>query len=490
MTMIKLNIKRIFIYSLAAFSMPVFSQTMREIPCCYTSSDKSTVAGAQNFKGAVGYATPSDKNVIFKAQNLKDQELFQRILIDERTRNKNNKRGYYTFLTQKNDDGMTILMVASALFDYKQVITILDEIAKFYGNKKTKEDREQIFNFLDTRDPLGNSAFYFSTQNGDYNTIKAFMERVPTLLDDKDLLLKFLNASVYNDKWTSLHWLTYDGAVRPLKLVVTTAEKFLGKHSTQYDEFINAQTEDNGTPLSYALTPDVRKFLIDNGGTILQPLAPEIAEAHALSQQFVEVMHDSAFGKMQKIMFQAEEKYKDKPDTFFEFITAKDESGWDMLMHAVGQGRYEYVAFILYSIEKFLHNKTQLIYDALSSVSIEGQSSLITAILRRSFDIAKLLIEKTKQYAKNRYLFYMIMNTTVYTKGLTPLLATVFFSSDKDEFYDVTQLILEVIAERFGKYSHTMDLFVNKRNNDGFTALSYASSEKLKKLLIDYGAHE
>jgi ankyrin repeat protein len=486
----KLKLRSMRAYSFIIFFMPFFSQPTTEIPCCIPQ-DKIRTANAQNLKNQKAFKTDVGQDkVIFIARNLKEQKLFNTILSDERIRNKNNKSGYYAFLTQKNDEGMTTLMIASALFDYRQIITMLDEVATYYGDKKTKEDKQQIFNFLDTRDPLGNSAFYFSTQNGDYKTIKAFMDRVPALLDDKDLFLKFLSAHVYNDKWTSLHWLTYDGALRPLKLLVQTAEKVLGKHSTLYDEFINAQNEDNGTALTYALTSDVRKFLIDHGATIIQQLDPEIAQAHALSQQFVEVMHDSAFGKMQKIMFQAQEKYKDKPDTFFEFITAKDESGWDMLMHAVGQGRYEYVAFILYSIEKFLHNKTQLIYDSLSSVSTEGQSPLIIAILRRNFDIAKLLIEKIKQYSKNKYLFYMIMNTTVYTKGLTPLLATVFFSSDKDEFYEVTKLILEVIAERFGKYSHTMDLFVNTRNYDGFTALSYASSEKLKKLLVDYGAHE
>ena len=344
--------------------------------------------------------------------------------------------------------------------------------------------------YLDARDPEGNSAFFFATQNGDYKTIKAMIDRIPDLLDDKQLLLKFLTATVYADKWTSLHWLVYDGATDAMKYLVTQVSKILGKHSSEYDAFINAVNEDGGTPLNYALKPEDRKFLIENGATILHALNAPVLEAHTLSEQFIEAMHDSAFGKMQKIMFQAQTQYQNEPDLFFEFITHKDEAGWDALMHAVAQSRYEYVAFILYSIERFFHNKPQYIYNVLSSVSIDGQSPLFEAVLRRSFDIAKLLIEKTKLYSSNKYLFYMVMNTTGYTKGLTPLLATVFFGSDKDEFYDITKLILEVVAERFGKISHVMDLFVNARNRDGFTALSYASSGKIKKLLQEYGGHE
>ncbi len=430
------------------------------------------------------------KTTFFKAQNLKDQRLFKKIMSDVGKKYKNDKKAYYTFITKKNDDGMTPLMIASVTFDTEQVIFLLDEIAKYYGNKKTSEDKKQIFNYLDSRGPEGNSAFFFATQNGDYKTIKAMIKRVPKMLDDKQLFLKFLTATTYSDKWTPLHWLVYDGATQTLEYLVTSAEKILGKHSPEFDAFINPINEDGGTPLNYALKGNNRKFLLEQGANTIHPFNQDIQDARALSTQFLEALHDAAFGKMQKIMYQAQEKFQSNPNLFYEFITAKDDAGWDLLMHAVTQGRYEYVAFILYATEKYFHNKSQYIYDVLSSVAIDGNSPLLLAILRRNFEIAKLLIEKIKKYSKNKYFFYMIMNTTNYPKGLTPLFATVFFGSDKDEFYDTSKLILESIAERFGKVSHVMDLFVNKRNLDGFTALSYASSDKLKKLLREYGGHE
>ena len=431
-----------------------------------------------------------NKATYFKSQNLKDQKLFRKLMIDARKRYKNDRKAYYTFLTKKNDDGMTALMIASVTFDTEQVIFLLDEVQKFYGDKKTDAEKKQIFDYLDSRSPEGNSAFFFATQNGDFKTIQAMLERVPKMLDDNQLFLKFLNATVYSDKWTSLHWLVYDGATKAMEYFVTTVAKILGKNSPEYEAFINALNEDGGTPLKYALKANNRKFLIDHGATIIHQLNQQIQEAQALSAQFVEAMHDAAFGKMQKIMFKAQEQFRSNPDLFYEFISTKDDAGWDPLIHAVAQGRYEYVAFILYAAERYFKQNSQYIYDVLSSVSVDGQSPLLMAILRRNFEIAKLLIEKTKQYSKNDYLFYMIMNTTSYPKGLTPLLASVFYGSDQDEYYDITKLILEVVAERFGKNSHIMDLFVNSRNWDGFTALSYAASEKIKNLLKEYGGHE
>lgn len=430
------------------------------------------------------------KTTYFKAQNLKDQTLFKKLMIDARKRYKNDRKAYFTFLTKKNDDGMTAMMIASVTSDTNQVAFLLKEVEKYYGKQKTDEEKKQIFDYLDSRDPDGNSALFFIAQNADYDTLKVVMKWAPKLLDNKELFLKLLTATIYSNKWTPLHWLVYDAATKSLEYFVTKAEKVLGKHSSEFDAFINAQNEDGGTPLNYAIKANNRKFLIEHGATIIHPLNQAILDAQALSAQFVDALHDGAFGKMQKIMYQAQEQYRSNPDLFYEFITAKDDAGWDPLMHAVTQGRYEYVAFILYATEKFFHNKPLYIYNVLGSVAADGNCSLLLAILRRSFEIAKLLIEKVKKYSKNKYYFYMVMNTTNYAKGLTPLFATVFFGSDKDEFYDITKLILESVAERFGKNSHIMDLFVNIRNLDGFTALSYASSARLIKLLEEYGAHE
>ena len=432
-----------------------------------------------------------NKKIFFEAQNLKDQKKFYDFMNNTIKYYKGNPDGFFQFMITKNEDTMTPLMIASSVFDTKQVIFLLDKFAEFYGPKLTEKEKKYIFDYLDARDKEGNSAFFFATQNGDYPTIKAMVDRVAALLQDNELLLKFLNATVYADQWTSLHWLVYDNAMRSVEYLIPTIEKIFGKNSSEYDDFINAKNEEGSTPLNYALTPDCRKFLIDHGAIILNPINPQIRGAQTLSAQFIEAMHDGAFGKMQKIMAQAQEEYKSNADLFFEFITAKDEGGWDIMLHATAQGRYEYVAYILYATERFFKGKSlQYMYDILSSVSIDGHASISIAILRRNFEIAKLLIEKIKQYSQNKYLFYMIMNTTSYPKGLTPLLSSVFFGSDKDEFYEITKLILESIAERFGKNSHIMDLFVNTRNYDGFTALSYVASKKIKKLLQDYGAHE
>jgi len=452
-----------------------------------------TDARQQSHRTPRTHRTPQgapDKKKFFELQNLKDQKKFYDFMNHVIKYYKGNPDGFFQFTSTKNEDKMTPLMIATSVFDTQQVIFLLDKFAEFYGNNITEKEKKQIFDYLDMRDEEGNSAFFFATQNGDYPTIKAMIEKVPKLLQDNALFLKFLNATIYADKWTSLHWLVYDNAMRSVEYLIPEVQKIFGKNSSEYDAFINAKNEEGSTPLNYAITPDCRKFLIDHGAIILNPINPQIRAAQALAAQFIEALHDGAFGKMQKIMTQAQEQYKGNYDLFFEFMTAKDEGGWDIMLHATAQGRYEYVAYILYAAERFFKGKTQYVYDILSSVSIDGHASISIAILRRNFEIAKLLIEKIKQYSQNKYLFYMIMNTTSYPKGLTPLLSSVFFGSDKDEFYETTKLILESIAERFGKNSHIMDLFVNTRNYDGFTALSYVASKKIKKLLEEYGAHE
>ena len=70
---------------------------------------------------------------------------------------------------------MTALMIASVTFDTEQVIFLLDEVQKFYGDKKTDAEKKQIFDYLDSRSPEGNSAFFFATQNGDFKTIQAML---------------------------------------------------------------------------------------------------------------------------------------------------------------------------------------------------------------------------------------------------------------------------------------------------------------------------
>lgn len=422
-----------------------------------------------------------------KAQNLKDQSQFRSILNQAIQQYRGNKEAFNNFLNVRDGYGCTSLLRAAALVDIDQIIFILQKLEEYFGTDgKNFLDK---FKFINAQCLQGHTAFYLLVQTGTKYDVELMIYHVLRLIGShKQLFYHFLTPFTYNDKWTPLHWLAYQGAIVTLEAVVIIAEKVLGKDSDEFEKFINAEDSDHATPLSNAyFNIRHKKFLLEHGATIVRKTPKAIKEARQFGLDLIEAIREDRFSTVQRIIANVQQKYKDQPKLFFQVFMVRSHGGWDPLMHAAALS-YEYTAFILHVIENYFENDEESFYAVLRNVAQDGRGALYITILRRNFETSKLLIRKIIDYSPSKYFLYILMNLRTYGKGFTPLLAAVDFSSDKDEFFDFIKILIETVAKPFGRDSRAVDLFINTHDQDGFTPLAYATSPKITQILLSYGA--
>lgn len=424
------------------------------------------------------------------AQDMRNQKTFNTML-EHAAQQYHHYDEFFAFFKVPDELNMCTLARAVALADTEQITKMFECLKKYISRNQISQ--KQIFDLLNIQDE-SQSQFHIlilSVQVRSYAALKALLEGITNILHDQDLLFQLMTARSPSFGFPPLTLITHAGAIQLLELFIEYAKKMFGRKTTMYSNFINAVDRQGNTALHYAIRPTNRKILIDNGSIELGASSNTDKEFHALSTQLIDSMESNELGRMQRIILSAEKKYADDKIKFFLFITTKDDEGWSVLTHAAANNVQEYIAFILYTVERMFHDKPEIMFALISNVNLDGQTVLVTAIVRRYFELAQYLLEKMEKYQKNKYLLFSTLNSPAYIKGLTPILSTVFYSSDNEEFYDITHLLLETIEKRFGKDSRAMDLFVNYRDLDGFTPLTYTlSTPKLHKLLLSYGAHE
>ncbi len=441
-------------------------------------------------KGMTGSSLPQALEMgkqFLKAQNLIDQSEFKSIMNSALQKFKNNKNAFYEFLDVRDGYGCTSLLRAAALTDIDQVIFILEKVEKYYD---TQDDGIlDVFNFLNAQCLQGHTAFYLLAQNGTREQIDLMLYHVIRLLgSEKKLFLDFLNATAYEDGWTILHWLAFQGSMLNLEAVVIVAERILGKNSEEYESFINAVSLAGRTPYDNTyFNARHRQFLKQYGGITLHEIKPEIVEARKTGLELIEAIRDDKFNVVQKIIFETQKKYKKTPRLFLEVMMTRSPAGWDPLMHAVALS-YEYTAFLLHIVETFFADDEEAFYSILRNVAQDGRGALIISLLQRKFDISHLIIRTMKNYAPSKYFLYILLNIRTYSKGFTPLLAAVNFSLDKRIFSEIISTLIDTIVGLFGKDSRPVQLFVNTRDLDGYPPLAYATAPDIITLLKSYGA--
>ncbi len=434
------------------------------------------------------FAEPEQRGrSLLRAQRLKDQTQFNSILTQAMQSYRNNKAAFDTFINTRDGYGSTVLVRAAALNDITQIVFILERLKQYYNT--STQDLLAVFNFINAQNLQGHTAFYLIVQNAPRKIIELMMYHIIDLIgDQKQLFFRFLTPNAYNDKWTPLHWLAYQGALVNLTTVIAIAERILGKDSNEFESFINAENAYGETPLSEAyFNVRHKKELVEHGGIIIHQTPPDVEQARQIGLELIESIREDRFSAVQKIIATTQEQYKDNPHLFLEMLTVRSHNGWDPLMHASALS-YEYTAFLLHVMERFFQNDEESIYTILRNVAQDGRGALCITILRRNFDISKLLIKKIMDYAPNKFYLYMLMNISIYGKGFTPLLAAVNFSSDQDEFFNIIERLIKTIESVFGKDSRAVYLYVNTEDLDGFTPLEYATSPKVTEILLHHGA--
>jgi len=430
---------------------------------------------------------------LLKAQNLKDQTQFKSIMNSAFQKFQGNKNAFYEFLDVRDGYGCTCLLRAAALSDIDQMVFIFEKLEKYYNTQN--DGILDVFNFLNAQCLQGHTAFYLLAQNGTRQQLDLMLYQVIRLLgSEKKLFLEFLNSPAYEDGWTVLHWLAFQGSMVNLEAVVIVAERLLGKNSEEYNAFINAESLAGRTALDNAyFNSRHRQFIKEHGGISVRSLAPEVVEARKTGLALIEAIRDAKISNVQKIIFQAQKKYKETPSLFLEVMMTRSSGGWDPLMHAVAISKSasetnEVIIFLLHAVKTFFANDEEAFYSIMRNVAQDGRGALIIAILQRDFDTAHLILATIKDFAPSKYFLYILLDVRTYVKGYTPLLAAVTFNLDEKIFSDLITDLVETVVGLFGKDSRPVDLFVNARDLNGSSVLAYATTPDIITLLKSYGA--
>lgn len=240
-----------------------------------------------------------------KSQNLKDQSQFRSIMNQAVSQFRGNKEAFYQFLNVRDGNGCTSLLRAAALVDMDEIIFILQKLEEYYSTSPGGYEKNilDVFNFINAQCLQGHTAFYLLAQNGTKADVELMLYYIIQLLgSQKKLFFRFLITPTYDDKWTILHWLSYQGGVAILMAVVIIAEKVLGKDSEEYEKFINAEDATGATPLAYAyFNIRHRKFLVEHGATIIHKTKKDIEEARQIGLDLIEAIREDRFSSVQRI---------------------------------------------------------------------------------------------------------------------------------------------------------------------------------------------
>lgn len=422
---------------------------------------------------------------LYQAQREQRPDRFFSILQQARQQFGSNLDAFMTFLMTRNQFGLTALMMTAVTGDVVQMAAILRILKTTIGN-----NQKAIFAYLNAREPkAGHTALMFASDVGRLEGIKELVNGAAEMLKgNKKLFLKFLTTPDFLNFNNPLILLAFDSTSRGIHFLVQTAAEFFGEKSPEFEKFINYTDSNGATALEYALATEDRNFLIKHGAIIRKIPSRDVEEARKLGNQLIDILHFGDLAKLKKILYEGEKKYKNKTTLFLDFIAQRNSGGWMPLTHAVAQGKMVYTKLIIYTIESMLKKEPTEIYDVLSNVDYTGKTVILIALQREHFDIAQYIIDKAIEYMPTPYYFYDLMITQNERNGFSPIIAAVYRSSDIPTFHNMIKFLLETMAGIFGKESREFYLFINELDLDNYTALDYADTPEIQKLLKSYGA--
>jgi ankyrin repeat protein len=389
-----------------------------------------------------------------------------------------------------NQEGFFNVLLYFALIDDIENLSILfDGLKKFYGN-----DVKSIFRYLDTRTSMGTNALGLSEYNGNRRTVELVLLRVLELIkSDKDLFFKFINAADHEHGMTALIDSARDSESNNLINMVTIAARVFGRHSKQFKAFINTEDFEGNTALSLALSNPDKFFLMSYGAQEPEhpkPIDPKMQQAHELGKKLIRAGRYADFKLFKLIIEQALREFSDNEHMLYHFFATNDSDGWNVLIHSAAEGQYEFVKLILDTIERhFIKTEKELKSLLINDTDFEGRTALHMAILRHHHRSALLILDKLIGFSTDKPVLFSILNSPDELNGHTPFISAIYASGDYNKgAYDFIKSIITTIADVFGQNTRMFELFINARDYNNWTALSYVSDDKIRDLLKSYGA--
>ncbi|MGE0206794.1 MAG: ankyrin repeat domain-containing protein, partial [Candidatus Babeliales bacterium] len=346
------------------------------------------------------------------------------------------------------------------------------------------------------------------------DALKMLLERASRwFANDPKLYFEYLAKQESLLAWTPLHGAAYGSFSEGIALLITAAKKMFDSRSEEFKAFINLKDNFGRTPLNLCFEIWDRLYIAKHGG--IASFVPELEDSyHAiLKKDLLKYAAYSGFNKelnevlrhgiqlysqpsykrntrrLQGVLQEAGLAYDFSRKEFLDFITARDEAGWSPLMNAAADGNAEYVELILRAANAFYKDDKVWVAFIMNNNDTHGRTVWHIAISRRHLDVVKALIRVQKEIAGNRKKPFLRLAThRTELNGFTPLIAAVYESADDNVTFAIIKLLVERAAEVLGKGSREFLSFINRKDYNGYTALSYAVTPRIQKFLKEYGA--
>lgn len=415
---------------------------------------------------------------------------------------KNNPDGFKKLMLEQDEDGWSIFFHAIEIGDPERIIFLLDTLKNFF-----KDDLNSYFEIINKQDAHGRTPLYVATERREKESVDILLYKVGEVLaDQKKLYFKFLDSREEHLNWSPLIVATYDSASFILESLLKAAEKFLGRKSDYYQEFINARGSFGRSAVMLSINPRDRWLLLQFGARDEEEVDdPFTQKLKKLGRELLHfASHPNHQEDIKKLFKEFRENYLGNYQAYLYFLTARDEGGWTALMNASASGNSEYIKLILDGASDFFKREKDVddvnqspnkmtdiawINMVLNNSDVHGRTSLDLAIARRQPEAVKTLLEEQKKiFGNSRRMFNRFIQNKTELNGFTPLLVAAYTSSDDERSFDLIKMLVERALEVFGQDSIDFERFINAQDLDKQRPLSYIVSPKIKEYLLKYGA--
>lgn len=397
--------------------------------------------------------------------------------------------GFLRIMRTDDQYGYNILMLSALIGDLTRLAWLLYTVKKILA--PYPELVYELFKQQDTT-KLKLNLLGLGIYNGDRRIINIILTYAIDLLRTRpELFYLFINAGKSGEGSKPLIDATDNAMSDTIKMIVMSARIVFGEKSELFDKVINAKDVGDWTALSLAQKFSDILFLKKNGATGKTGVLDVRAEYNKpllLGQKLIEASNRADFKAFKETLDHALTEFKDDQSSLYGLFYARDDAGWNVLIHTAADGQYEYIKLVLDAIEKsFEHNFVKSVI--ISNVDFEGRTALHLAIARRNFDIAHLIAETLMNYSANKYLLYSQLNKPDQLSGFTPFMFLVYITGEYDPLaYNFLQHMLKHLASFFNRDSRIFGRIINSRDYNGWNVLAYASGHQVRRLLQSYGA--